>query len=126
MDELQRLQEDNDLLIKSLVDIMGETYRFKRVFAKAVSKLSVEDQSKYASQFAWFTKRVDKAAESAGLSVVDLSGQEYDPGMAVTAMNIDDFEPDDDLFVEQMMEPIIMKDDKVQKTGTVLLGRIEK
>ena len=126
MDELQRLQETNDLLIKSIVDIMGETYRFKRVFIKAVSKLEVEDQNKYASQFAWFTKRVDKAAENAGLSIVDLSGQEFDPGMAVTAMNIDDFEPDDDLFIEQMMEPVIMKDGKVQKTGTVVLGRFEK
>ena len=126
MDELQRLQETNDLLTKSIVDIMSETYRFKRVFVKAVSKLEVEDQKKYASQFAWFTKRVDKAAENAGLSIVDLSGQEFDPGMAVTAMNIDDFEPEDDLFIEQMMEPIIMKDSKVQKTGTVVLGRFEK
>lgn len=126
MDELQRLQENNDLLTKSIVDIMSETYRFKRVFIKAVSKLEVEDQNKYASQFAWFTKRVDKAVENAGLSIVDLSGQEFDPGMAVTAMNIDDFEPDDDLFIEQMMEPIIMKDGKVQKTGTVVLGRFEK
>ena len=126
MDEHQHLQEKNDLLIQSIVDIMSETYRFKRVFAKAVSKLEVEDQNKYASQFAWFTKRVDKAAENAGLSLVDLSGQEYDPGMAVTAMNIDDFEPEDELFIEQMMEPIIMRDGKVQKTGTVLLGRFEQ
>lgn len=126
MNDLQQLQKINDLLTKSLVDIMGETYRFKRVFMKVISKLEVEDQNKYTSQFAWFTKRVDKATENAGLSVVDLSGQEYDPGMAVTAMNIDDFEPDDVLYIEQMMEPIIMKDDKVQKTGTVLLGRIEK
>ena len=28
-------------------------------------------------------------------------------------------------YVEQMMEPIIMKGDQIQKTGTVLLGRIE-
>lgn len=126
MDELQRLQENNDLLIKCIVDIMGETYRFKRVYLKATSKLGAEDQKKYDSQFAWFTKRVDKAAENAGLEMLDLSGQEYDPGMSVTALNIEDFEPDDELFVEQMMEPVIMKDGKVQKAGTVILGRIEK
>ena len=64
--------------------------------------------------------------EDAGLLCIDVEGKIYDPGMAVTPLNIDDFEPDDDLFVEQMMEPIIMRDGKVQKTGTVLLGRFEK
>lgn len=126
MDEPQRLQESNDLLTKSIVDIMSETYRFKKVFLKAMSKLDVNDQQKYDSQFAWFTKRVDKAAENAGLSIMDLTGQEYDPGMSVTALNIEDFDPDDELFVEQMMEPVIMKGDQIQKIGTVLLGRIEK
>ena len=126
MDELQQTQETNELLTKSIVDIVGEMFRFKRVFIKVVGKLEPDDQKKYTSQFAWFTKRVDKAAENAGLSVVDLSGQEYDPGMAVTAMNIDDFEPEDMLFIDQMMEPIIMKGDQVQKAGTVILGRFEK
>ena len=125
MDEFQQIQENNELLIKSIVDIVGETFRFKRVFARAISKLEADDQKKYDSQFAWFTKRVDKAAQNAGLSILDLSGQLYDPGMAVTALNIDDFDVNDELFVEQMMEPIIMKDDKVQKTGTVILGRVE-
>lgn len=126
MDELQKVQENNELLTKSIIEIMGEAYRFKRVFVKAISKLATEDQNKYTSQFAWFTKRVDKAAQNAGLSIVDLSGQVFDPGMAVTALNMDDFAPDDELYIMQMMEPIIMKDDKVQKTGTVLLGRVEK
>ena len=115
MDELQRLQETNDLLTKSIVDIMSETYRFKRVFVKAVSKLEVEDQKKYASQFAWFTKRVDKAAENAGLSIVDLSGQEFDPGMAVTAMNIDDFEPEDDSVM--ILVPGLSFDDAGNRIG---------
>ena len=38
--------------------------------------------------------------------------------MAVTPLNIDDFEVNDDLYVLQMIEPIIMQDDNVIKTGT--------
>ena len=125
MDDLQQLQDQNDLLINSIIDISNEAFRFKRVFLRAISKLDSEAQNKYASQFAWFTKRVDKAVENAGLRIIDLTGQVFDPGMAVTPLNIEDFEAEDQLFIAQMMEPIIMKDDRIQKTGTVMLGRIE-
>lgn len=46
--------------------------------------------------------------------------------MAATPLNIDDFAPTDKLFVEQMVEPIIMAGDSIAKMRTVILGRIEK
>ena len=125
MENLHQLQEKNEVLVNSIIDISNEAYRFKRVFLRAISKLDLDAQSKYASQFSWFSKRVDKAVENAGLRIVDLTGQPFDPGMAVTPLNIEDFEPDDQLYIEQMMEPIIMKDDMIKKTGTVMLGRID-
>lgn len=117
--ELQKLKEN-------LIAIALEQYRFQRVFAKAISKLELEEQAKYTSQFAWFSKKVTKALDDAGLRIVDVDGQLYDPGMAVTPLNIEDFEADDILFVAQTMEPIIMQDNAVIKTGTVILGRAEK
>ena len=126
MDEFERLKQENEALTKSIGDIASELFRFRRVLNKAISKLDAENQNKYASQFAWFTKRVDKAAENAGLHILDLSGQPYDPGMAVTPINLDEFGGDDDLFILQMMEPVIMKDDRIQKTGTVILSKIEE
>ena len=126
MEELNHLQETNELLINSIIDISNEAFRFKRVFLRAISKLDADAQNKYASQFSWFSKKVDKAVENAGLKIVDLTGQLFDPGMAVTPLNIEDFDAEDQLYIEQMMEPIIMKDDRIKKTGTVMLGRIEE
>ena len=123
---MSELQQQNDILINSILDISVEAFRFKRVFMRAISKLDADAQNKYISQYAWFSKRVDKAVENAGLRVVDLTGQVFDPGMAVTPLNIEDFEAEDQLYVEQMMEPIIMEGDRIKKTGTVMLGRIEK
>ena len=100
-------------------------FRFQRVFAKAISKLDIEEQSKYSSQFAWFSKKVTKAIDDAGLRIVNVDGQLYDPGMAVTPLNIEDFETDDILYIAQTMEPIIMQENTVVKTGTVILGRKE-
>lgn len=111
---------------ESLIAIASELFRFQRVFAKAISKLDIDEQSKYSSQFAWFSKKVIKALEEAGLKIVNVDGQLYDPGMAVTPLNIEDFETDDILYVEQTMEPIIMQENAVVKTGTVILGRVQK
>lgn len=126
MDEMNQLKSQNEALTKSIGDIACELYRFRRVFSKAISKLDADEQGKYMSQFAWFSKRVDKAVDSAGLRILDVKGQLFDPGMAVTALNIEDFDTSDELYIEQMMEPIIMKGDSIQKTGTVILGRVEK
>lgn len=126
MEELNQLKMQNENLTKSIGDIAGELYRFRRVFSKAISKLDADEQSKYMSQFAWFSKRVDKAVDHAGLRILDVQGQLFDPGMAVTALNIEDFDPTEVLYIEQMIEPIIMQGDSIQKTGTVILGRVEK
>ena len=120
------MNNELDIMRDNLITIGSEMFRFKRVFAKAISKLDIEEQTKYNSQFSWFSKRVTKALDDSGLRIVDLDGQPYDPGMAVTPLNIEEFETDDVLYVAQTMEPIIMQNDAVVKTGTVLLGRIEK
>lgn len=119
-------EHDYEQLQGSLVSIASELFRFQRVFEKAVSKLEIDERSKYMSQYAWFSKKVYKALDETNLKLLNVEGQLYDPGMAVTPLNIDDFETDDQLYVLQTIEPIIMQDDRVYKTGTVILGRIEK
>ena len=118
--------EDYDALKSSLISIAGELFRFRGVFLKMLARFPQEEQPKYWSQFSWFSKRVVKALDGAGLRIVDdLEGKEYDAGMAVTPINLDDYAPDDRLYIVQMMEPIIMEGSKVIKTGTVYLGRFQ-
>lgn len=120
------MQEENKILKENLILIASEAFRFQRVFEKAVSKLDIEERTKYLSQYSWFAKRVSKALENSHLRMINLEGQLYDPGMAITPLNLDDFEVDDTLIVAQMLEPVIMQDDTIVKIGTALLGRIEK
>lgn len=119
-------ESDYKNLHDSLVSIASELFRFQRVFEKAVSKLDVDEQNKYMSQYAWFAKRVMKAMENANLKLVNVEGQFYDPGMAITPLNLEDFDVDDRLYVSQMMEPIVMEGDTVIKTGTAILGRVDQ
>ena len=108
-----------------IIDMAVEAWRFRRVFEKAMSKLDAGESSRYIGQFNWFIRKVENALKTAGMRIVDVEGQPYDIGMALSPLNIDDFEADDRLFVEQMIEPIIMDENNVLKTGTAMLGRIE-
>lgn len=118
--------ENNDRIKNSMIEIAVEHYRLKKTFMKAISKLDFTEQNKYMSQFSWFSKKVVKALDDIGLKIINVDGQLYDPGMAVTPLNIEDFEADDVLYVEQTVEPIIMQDNTIIKTGTVILGRVQK
>lgn len=120
---MKNTNEEYEKLKANLVAIASELFRFKHVFAKAVGKLEAEEQARYNSQYAWFSKKVLKALEDSGLRVISADGQNYDPGMAVIPLNLEDFEANDNLYVEKTMEPIIMEGDTVLKVGTVILGR---
>ena len=113
-------------LQNSLICIASEFFRFQSVYEKAINRIDMDERNKYISQFSWFSKKVIKALDESNIKIINLEGQIYDPGMAVTPINIDDFETDEGLYVMKTIEPIIMKEEKVVKIGTVILGRIEE
>ncbi len=113
-------------LRNAIIDMAVESWRFRSVFAKAMSKLDAGESNRYIGQFNWFQRKMDQALKVAGLRVVNVEGLPYDPGVAATPMNIEDFDPDEVLYVKQMIEPIIMDDARVVRPGTVMLERIEK
>ena len=114
---------DMEKLNENLVAVASEFFRFQKVFEKAIEKLDLEEQMKYRSQFAWFAKQLGKALQQAHVTVVDVTGQSYDPGMAVVPLNIDDFETGDELYIVETIEPIVMQENSISKLGRVILGR---
>jgi len=116
------MQEESKLL-DSLISIAFEFFRFQDVFEKMLGKLDYDEQLKYRNQYSWFSKKVDRALESAQIKVLNLQGKLYDPGMAVSPLNIDDFNKGDQLYIVQMIEPTILQNDAVYRIGTVVLGK---
>jgi hypothetical protein len=112
-------------LHEPLVEIAVESWRFARLFARVLGKLDAGEAARYGGQLRYFSKRVEECLGAAGLRVVSLEGQPYDPGMAASALNIGDFEPEDDLIVDQMVEPVLMGPDGIVKSGTVMLRRVD-
>ena len=108
---------------KIIIDIAIDSWRFSRLFLRMLNKLDASEASRYASQFQYYLEKLEQNLQSAGISLVNLEGQNYDPGMAVTVLNMEDFTANDNLLVEQMIEPIIMGQDGLTRGGTVMLGR---
>lgn len=119
------MERNYEELRAAVIDMAAEAWRFRGVFMRVLAKLDAGDDAKYMGQFNWFMKKTETALDRARLRVVNLEGQKYDIGMAVTPMNIDDFEPEDELYVQQMFEPIIMEEGAVIRQGSVMLGRCE-
>ena len=105
----------------ALADVATEVWRLTQAVDKVLMRMDPMAAERFAGQYRWFQKKVSASMNQAGLQTVDLTGQPYSIGMAATALNADDFD-DDDLIVVQTVEPVVMAEGKVLKTGTVLLG----
>ncbi|MGH8543615.1 MAG: hypothetical protein ACREX3_08280 [Gammaproteobacteria bacterium] len=111
-------------LEQALIEMAVETWRFARLFARVTARLDAGESARYANQLRYFQKKTEDILGSNGLRVVSLEGQPFDPGMAASPLNLADFEPDDDLLVDQMVEPIIIGPDGLRKQGTIMLRKV--
>ncbi len=109
----------------AIITMAIEGWRLELVFERLLRTLDVKEQARYKSKISWFMKRSKEALEMAELKMVNLSGQIYDPGLAATPINIDEFDASDRLYVEQTLEPVIMDEEgNVIKTGTISLRKV--
>ena len=118
-------QPSSEALTKSLLDVAVESWRFGRLFDRLLTKLDAGEQGRYRGQFRWFQRKLEDALADAGMRIVNVEGDPFDPGMAATPLNIDEFESEDASIVDQMLEPIIMGPDGVTRTGTVTLRKVK-
>ena len=125
MVELEQTAAPSEAMRDAVISMAIESWRFARVFDRLLLKLDAGEQNRYKSQFRWFIKKVEEALEQADLKLVNVEGHPFDPGMAATPLNIEEFDANDALIVDQMIEPIIMGKEGLVKTGTVTLVKVE-
>lgn len=116
------MSEPSNSYLKSLVELASESWRFAKANERVLAKLSMKDQTRFQSQLKWFVKKISGELESSGLKIIDLEGQDYDAGMAVSALNIDDFDESEELYIDQVLSPLIMSEKGIEQMGTVILG----
>lgn len=108
----------------ALIDMAVEAWKFTRLFNRVISKLDSVEQARYINQLRFFQRRIDSAADAAGVRIISIEGHPFEPGMAATPLNLEDFGSDEALLVEQMLEPIVMDAHGIRRTGTMMLRRL--
>ena len=121
----EQSENNEQRIVQSLIEVAVESWRFSRLFARVLRKLDAGESGRYLNQLRYFQKKIEENLDSNGLKLVNVEGQRYDVGMAVSALNLGDFGPDDVLLVDQMIEPIIMGPNGLRKQGTVMLRKEE-
>lgn len=118
---------DTQVYEETIIKLMIENWRLTKLFQKVASKLDVSEQKRYVNQLRYFQKTMENSLQDVNMKIVYLEGQAYDSGMAVSPMNIDEFEQEDQLIIDQVLEPLIMGNDgNIKKQGLVNLRKAKK
>lgn len=106
---------------KNIINLIIDSWRFVKLFEKVISKLDAGEKQRYFNQVHYYLNSLNNCLEKFEMKIVNLEGQKFDPGMAVTPINLEDFDPNLTLIIEQMIEPVIMGKTGIVNSGTVLL-----
>ena len=110
-----------------VAEFLIEDFRFTRSYLSIMDKLFLEERKRYESAYNFHANKVEELANKYNLKMaVYKKGDLYDDGYPIVPLNADEFEKDDVLYIEQMIEPIILTvDGKIIRQGTAILGRKE-
>lgn len=119
-----QMPENGAFASQAMVDFAAENWKLNQGLERAVLEMEPMAAERFLNQFEWYQRKVQAMLDEARLSIVDLTGMEYSAGMAVSPLNLEDFpnRPDAVFRIAQMVDPIIMQNGQVRKTGTVMLS----
>jgi hypothetical protein len=106
-----------------VINMTVESWHMVQLIYNVLNKLDILESEKYIGQINWFNKKIKETLETLNMRIVNLVGEPYDPGMAVRALNIEEFEPTDQMYIDNMLDPLIMGNDGIVRFGTVTLRR---
>ena len=116
---------NSELVLESLIGMIIETWRFVKSYQSMAIKLPAIDQTKHQNKLRYFLRQLNNQLAKSNISIVGCEGQIYQEGMAVSAINLDEFSHEDTLIVDQVIEPIIMGSNGLLHTGIVTLKKQE-
>jgi len=99
-----------------------EQWKLLQRFSKAIELVPEADRSRLAAQIRYSELQLQSLASEAGLKLVTFDGEAFGAGVPATADNLEDFAEEEGLIVEKTIEPAVVRDMRVIKSGRVLLA----
>lgn len=123
-DEIIDATSERDRVLQAFASIASASADFIR----ASRELDPNDEKsviRWSSKFSFFERFWSESLDKAGVSSLDLAGQEYSPGLQVEAINLDDFEAGDALVIDEVLKPLLVYRAKTGDATVLLqLGRV--
>lgn len=107
----------------AIIKLAAESWRFIRVFERAISALDAREAVRFRGVADAFRRKIEEALAAMDMRAVGIEGTAFDPGIAATPLNIEDFGPGEELEVDAMVEPIIMNGGGLVRMGSVILRK---
>ena len=120
---MERFNQPEDKFKESMISIVLESWRFLKQAERLASKVTLSEKRRFESSYIWYIKRLESSLNNVGITIINVEGSKYNVGLAVTPLNLLEFQPEDTLYVEQMLEPILMENGTILHTGIVIVGR---
>jgi hypothetical protein len=121
---------ENDALCERLrkfvVNVAVEEYQLLQDILRTVEITSTPEMKSIQSNLDYFNKRFKEMLSDVGYRVVDadnFENKDFDPGMSVKPLNMKEFDAEDELVVDKLVEPVVMCGDSIARIGTVMLRR---
>ena len=119
------MQQDKIITEDVMLSLIVESWRFSHVMQKAIQELPDDRKRRYNGRLEWYIKKLKDSLESLACHIEDFTDRKYEPGMPLTILNLDEFQEDDEIIIDAMIEPVIIGNDgTIVKTGTAM-GRKE-
>lgn len=115
--------ETAELARASMLRLAVEGWRLAKFIERAGRNLETEQQRRIGSRLDYFVKEVQDELAKHGLRIIDFTGSEFNPQLPVTALNADEFDASVRLVITQQLEPVVVGEAGVVRTGTVLVER---
>lgn len=116
--------EKNYSEINIIADLIIEEYRFMHSYASVVDKIFAEEKKKYISTYNFHKNKLAELIKKINLKIQSYDGFDYNDGLPVTPLNCEEFTAEDELIIEQTIEPTILSvNGDVIRVGTVILAK---
>ena len=116
---------EQSLSFSNFLKIILESWRLKKSFERVIPNLELKEQKKNLSKIKWFDKVINDVLNDCKLKMVNLEGEPFSSGIPASAINLEDFEAKDELYVKQTIEPTIIDENAcIVHFGSILVEKV--
>ncbi|MCY3674968.1 MAG: hypothetical protein OXH65_09425 [Paracoccaceae bacterium] len=114
---------ENKKLLDDFAILISDYWRLLRMYKRLVAESKLENQSRLNSHFRNAERRLNQTLDEHKIKLISYEGKPYSPNLAVTVVNHDEFDDNENLLIHQMLEPTIIVGESYHSIGKAILSK---